>query len=237
MNLNTTSPLSLAVAMATVLISSNAYADLIQLGGEDLSGTGIGSVNTILTITSPANSTAETGTVSWDGSSDVIAGSTVKTGASQTQTRTLGEVGVTSASSLRIIFNASEPNNTADNGITLDGLTFTAYAADGTSVFSASTLGPINYASTPSGTGHAGFVFGLTDAQAADFVTAAAGMDFGSLRAGLAASASDATGGNETFFIVNGSTPVAAVPELGTYALLMAGLGAVGFVARRRQKT
>ena len=42
------------------------------------------------------------------------------------------------------------------------------------------------------------------------------------------------TGGSVTF-PVGASAPVAVVPEPGTYALLLAGLGVVGFMARRRQ--
>ena len=41
-------------------------------------------------------------------------------------------------------------------------------------------------------------------------------------------------GGNPEFSIDNVTT-TAAVPEPGTYALLLAGLGAIGFVARRRR--
>ncbi|HWI12423.1 MAG TPA: PEP-CTERM sorting domain-containing protein [Burkholderiaceae bacterium] len=63
----------------------------------------------------------------------------------------------------------------------------------------------------------------------------ASGVSFDSIRAGLSASASDATGGNETFFIADAGGPIAAVPEPQTYALLLAGLAGIGFVARRRR--
>ena len=63
-----------------------------------------------------------------------------------------------------------------------------------------------------------------------------------SAAAGCATTPSDsclsATGGLETFFVTNaegGGGVVAEVPELGTYALILAGLGAVGLVNRRRR--
>ncbi|MEO5697239.1 MAG: PEP-CTERM sorting domain-containing protein, partial [Burkholderiaceae bacterium] len=113
-----------------------------------------------------------------------------------------------------------------------------AYTSAGVSIFDASIAAPITYADTFSGAGNSGFVFGLNSEQAASFSAAvtAAGVSFSSLRAGLSASASSAEGGFETFFIANSNLnpPVAAVPEPETYALLLAGLVAVGFVARRR---
>lgn len=229
--------LSLATLALTALFATGARADLVPLDPIDFSGTGLGAVNTILTIASPANSSTETGSVSWNGAADVLSGDQILSGSSQTQTRTLGELGVLSADSLRVVFNASEPGNTS-NGITLDALTFSAYAPTGTDIFSASLLAPIAYANTLTGAGNSGFVFGLTATQAADFMAAvsASGFSFDAIRAGLSASASNATGGNETFFIADAGA-VAAVPEPQTYALLLAGLGAVGFVARRRRSS
>jgi len=228
--------LSLAALAATALFSAGARADLTPLDPVDFSGTGLGAVNTVLTIQSPGSTSTESGSVAWDGSADVLSGD-VKTGASQTLTRTLGDLGVLSADSLRVVFNASEPGNGA-NGITLDSLTFSAYApTTGGLIFSASLLAPVTYANTFLGAGNSGFVFGLTSSEAAAFAAAvtASGVSFDSIRAGLSASASNATGGNETFFIADAGGPIAAVPEPQTYALLLAGLAGIGFVTRRRR--
>jgi len=57
-------------------------------------------------------------------------------------------------------------------------------------------------------------------------------------RSGLSASAINATGGNETFFVANSGTPTppTAIPEPETYAMMLAGLGLLGFIARRRSR-
>ena len=72
-------------------------------------------------------------------------------------------------------------------------------------------------------------VFALDAAQAATAQALAFGADFGDNLIGLYANLSDATGGPETFF-------VAAIPEPQTYALMLAGLGIVGFMAARRRR-
>jgi hypothetical protein len=221
---------------AIAFVSTAAHAELVQLDPVDFGGTGLGAVNTILTIRSPGSTSTEFGSVSWNGSADVISGNQVLTGASQTQTRSFADMGVASVDALLIVFNASEPGNQA-NGITLTGLTFSAYAPSGALVFSSSLLAPISYANTFTGAGNSGFAFGLSAADTVSFASnvASAGLSFATLRAGLAASAIDATGGNETFYIASSSAPVTAVPEPQTVALLLAGLGLVGFVARRRK--
>ena len=54
-------------------------------------------------------------------------------------------------------------------------------------------------------------------------------------RIGLSAVVLNATGGQETFFVTNLGAVPPPIPEPETYALMIAGLGVVGFVARRRK--
>src|SRR5438132_13858222 len=84
-------------------VLNTVSANLILLSPENFSGTGLGAVNTILTIQSPGDSTNEQGCVgrstagcpggSTNGAGDVIGGTlggNEMTGASQTLTRTFG---------------------------------------------------------------------------------------------------------------------------------------------------
>ena len=56
-------------------------------------------------------------------------------------------------------------------------------------------------------------------------------------RLALEARIGDFAGGPETFLIYNLGGVTAPIPEPETYALMLAGLGVVGFVARRRKRT
>jgi len=235
MILKRSTKLGLAVA-AALGFASSANASLTMLAAEDFPGTGLGAVNTILTIQSPANTSTENGLVTWNGTADVISGATALTGASQTLTRSLTDLGITSAANLRVVFNASEPGGDA---ITLNSLTLTIYNANGTTFFTAPLDHPYDFANTQTGTGNSGFVFGLNGTETTQLQTLLnpLGGNFSSLRAGLFAAASNATGGNETFFVANSSAlPPTAIPEPETYAMMLAGLGMLGFIARRRKR-
>ncbi|MBA2690232.1 MAG: PEP-CTERM sorting domain-containing protein, partial [Burkholderiales bacterium] len=220
----------LAGAAALAYVTSS-HASLILLAPQDFQGTGLGAVNTILTIQSPGSSSTESGGVSFNGTTDATTGD-AKTGASQTQTRTLAELGITSAQNLRIVFNALEPGGTGSS-IQLSNLVLTIYSSSGATLFSSGAFTPILFPDTFTGAGNSGFVFGLDATQALAAQTAGFGST--SNRIGLSATANLATGGFETFFVANkpAGVVVQAIPEPTTALLL--GLGLLGFSWRRQK--
>ena len=126
----------------------------------------------------------------------------------RTLTRTFGENAITKASQIAIVFNADEPSG---NSITLTGLQMSVFNGN-TDIFDA----------------HLAALETKLDALQNPATVAG-------LRIGLTASASDATGGPETF---NQAT-ITAVPESGGTLLFTAtALAGLSFVAwRRRNKS
>lgn len=212
--------LSSVGAAAMIFAAGNANASLESLGQVDLGSSNLGNANTLLTIQSPGKSNTEIGSVGWNGSSSVTTGDTQSTN----NTLSLSTLGA-SASNLRIIFNPSEPGNAA-NGITLNNLVATIYSSTGDALWNSGTFSSVAYPTTDSG--KTGFVFGLDAPQAAE----AQSFWDGANRLGLSASASNATGGHETFFAT--SAPVSPVPEPSTYLMLFSGLALMMFKSRGR---
>ena len=230
----------MSVLAAGLSVCSTANATLVLLAAQNFQGTGLGAVNTILTIQSPNNTTSETGSVgrTVGVATDVITGD-AKTGASQTQTRTISSLGVMSAADLRVVFNALEPGN-ALNSIDLSNLVLSIYSPTGALLFNSGAFAAQSFANTQTGAGNSGFVFGLDTAQAIQAQTAAFGIGFGDNRVGLAATANNATGGFETFFVASGTTGEGGgpggnpVPEPATLGLV--GLALFGVIGSRRRK-
>lgn len=235
--------LKAAIAATFVVTSFSSHASLILAGPAPTGGAGLGSELTLLTLQSPNNTTTETGAVtrSTTMTGDVITGNAM-TGNSQTLTRTLGEAGITKATDLSIIFNAVEPGTVAggENGVTLSNLALSIYSPTGVLLFNSGAFKPESFNVTFNGAGNAGYEFKLDASQAADAQMFAFLADFSQNRVGLTATATDATGGFETFFLQN--HPVAAggggagnaVPEPGPMALL--GVGLLALLATMRRK-
>lgn len=221
-----TNKLSLIAVMASLFASTNAHAQLVYLGSQDFGGTGLGAVNTVLTI---QNNGTEAGSVGLDNLGNQIITGDAKTGASQTQVRSLGSLGINTASDLRVIFNANEPGTNDGNGINLSDLVLSIFSPTGSLLFESGAFSPVSFADTFNGTGNAGFVFGLDSTQAALAQAGAFSGNYSVNLVGLSAMASQAAGGPETFFITNASV----VPEPSTYSMLALGLLGIGFLRRR----
>ncbi|MDX1582793.1 MAG: IPTL-CTERM sorting domain-containing protein [Thermoanaerobaculia bacterium] len=198
------------IALFTALLAIPASASLILSTPDQTDGTGLGAVNTVLTVqTEDATIRDESGCVSWNGMSDVVGPAACPPGIpggdeqEQTQTRTLNDLGLTSAFNLRVVFNYNE--DTADN-ITLEDLVLRIFGTDGTVLFESGAFDPRTFDEPFSGTGNAGFVYRLDAEQAAD-----ANQYFDDLnnRIGLAAELTGAEGGLETFFVADAAAIVA----------------------------
>jgi hypothetical protein len=217
--------LAMAGFVGMAFAASNANATLTFLGAQDFQGTGLGAVNTILTV---QNTGSESGSVGLDTSGAQVITGDAKTGASQTLVRSLDDLGVTSAADLRVVFNANEP---AGSGIDLNSLVLNIFSPTGTPLFSSGAFTAQSFADTFNGIGNAGFVFGLDATQAASAQASAFSGSFGGNLVGLSANLANAAGGPDTFFITNDKTP--PVPEPSTYAMM--GLGLAGLAWLRRK--
>lgn len=230
------------VLVLCLAATAPAGASLVPAAIFETSGSGLGSEETILTV---SNTPAESGCVGRAAGVDVvgpaacpplsgIAGGDEQTGASQTQTRSLSELGLTSAANLRVVFNASESSG---DSITMNELRLRIFSDAGAVLFDSGPFADVAIPFTFSGIGNAGFVFVLDATQAA---AAEPFFADGTNRIGLAAALSDTSGGLETFFVadVAGVPPpgMAIIPTLSWWgvALLSIGLAALGLFLVRR---
>jgi hypothetical protein len=227
-----------AAALAAGLAAAPASADLVPLGPTELTGQGIGNTFTVLTLQATGASTTESGFIDFAGGTfgDAL------TGSSQSRTFNFGDLGLTDAGDLALIVNLAEPGsesppavNAVDAG-SIDALasriSLTFYTSGGTALQTFSLASDLLLEQVASGLGGSGLVFGLDDAQATALNALIAGNPGYILATG--ATFANAEGGPETIAAVR-LEPVVAIPEPETYALMLAGIGALGFVARRRR--
>ena len=205
-------------AIVLCLGACSAFADLVSLGPVSLGGQGLGSVTTGLTMQSPGASTTETGCVgagvggvAVTGNSKCVSGNVGGNEQAINDAVSAASLGLTDFNNLRIIFNASEPGS---DSINLDKLALSLWnPATGTLIDAKNLPAGIVFPRTNPGVGNAGFGFKLNSTQAG--IENSLLALFPNLYIGLSATASDATGGLETFSIGT----VQAVPEPASYAV------------------
>jgi len=190
-------------------LCQTASASLVLTSPIAVTGTGLGTVATILTIQDTNTEIGCVGATSSQIGNTLTgpctgSGADVKTGTSQIGPQPLTAAGVTSASNFAIVFNADQPSG---GPITLTGLTATFYSSTGTLLYQTVGFSCPGLASSPtctfpetfSGIGKSGFVFGLDTTQALAATTAGVFNPANGTVVGLSASLSGSSGGPETF--------------------------------------
>jgi hypothetical protein len=216
-----------------VLSSSTPATSFVDLGAQ-----GFGNAPRLLTL---QTNTFESGAVSGTGatSGDAI------TGANKANAETLAAVGWTSGTNVKIGFNSDQEGQT---GITLDTLTLSLWASNGTTLLQTFPLqSAINFTAADlalqQGNGNAVFEFVLTPAEQTLFDTKVAGNfnDIISLSSSLGCAAGAPAGclpsndGPDSFVAVLG--PTALIPEPSTWAMMILGFFGIGFMAYRHRNT
>jgi hypothetical protein len=235
-------PIALAAAaLAAGLAAAPARADLIPLTTVQLTGQGVGATFTTLFLQGQGSNTTESGGVLFNGNVFGDAGN----GASQSRTFTFADLALTNASQLALLVNIAEPGSEnppsvttaasplATNGNLANAITLNVYSASGALLEQHVANAGLTLNQVAAGLGGSGIVFALTPAEQTTLNNTMAANP-GNEVFTVGATFANAQGGPETISAIR---LVSAVPEPETYVLMLAGIGALGFVARRRSKS
>ncbi len=244
-----------SAALAAVVFTSTAFANLIPINILPSTGNGIGAVSSVVTF---QNTGTEVGAIGLAPGGAVTLGSTVafgigngfpsSGGTTHEQTGSGNNVytatslgfaatGANTFANLVLVFNGNEGGNAADQAITLTNLSLNLFnTTTGALLGSFSTIAPFNALAFP-GVGNAGFGFQLDAPQSAQANALLAANP--NLTIGAAARATGANAGFETVSIARinsiqpgGGNP-AGVPDQSSAVLLLGG-ALVGLAMFRR---
>lgn len=232
-----------AFAALALVAGAPAYANLIPVPGNQVPGTGLGAVNTLVTIQDIGTETGDNGTESGCvtyagdiGSPSFTCQNSLEGGDNQAINNLYFAsdiAGLSSAGNLAVVVNISEgePGNTA----TLTNLYLSLYRTDTEELRTYSYVGPALDLADAGGIGQSGdFLFILDALQSGDAngfcpilsnCIIGGGMQF-------ADGTTEAT--PETMYVGAITRPPADVPEPFTLALMGLGLGSMGLARRRR---
>jgi hypothetical protein len=239
-----------APVIAMLAFAGVASADLIYDQTILASAQGFGSAPRDLTLSSQGNNTTESGGIGVGTGGVITFGTTIAdslvftsngiTNASGTADLpspladdqkygipTAGSLGITSASMIGVLFNATEPGGDSANVI---DLTLKFYSPTGTLL--GAIDGARNFPSTNPGNGVAGFTFVVSPSELAP-VNAWLAAGGAGTRFALESTIADVAGGPESFLIYNIGGPNVSVPESSSFLLLGAGLIGIGFLHRK----
>ena len=234
----------LTCAAAMLFGATLASADAVLVGRVDMKGTGFGNVNTLLTVQALGQGMGgtESGCVGLAHGGRQIYGPKACQGDNAGGNEKPPDqfphnqvLKVSDAFTMAVVFNVDQP---AGGSITLDNMVLVLYNAQGKVGFTSGNFAQsMDFASTSfeTGIGKSGWEFMLDSTQATE---AQAAINAGFDLLGVSATISGASGGPETFFLINpnGDThSPAPTPEPGTLLLFGMGLVLTGSALRRKE--